>query len=117
MDAGAALQLSPSSFADARAALRELLDELFEMDASDLILSRGAPPTMRIDGKLLAQGDIALTAGDIQALALELLLPQQWRTYEELKQVDFSFKWGSTGRIRGNMFQQRGSAAIALRAI
>jgi twitching motility protein PilT len=97
--------------------VRELLDALFDRGASDVILSAGAPPMLRIDGDLVRYRDVTLSSEDTDSLARELLAPQQRITLSELNAVDFSFEWGQRGRVRGNAFRQRGSVAVALRAI
>jgi twitching motility protein PilT len=97
--------------------ITELLDALFAREASDVIFSVGAPPTMRIDGELVPVNDQLLTAADTDAMAKELLGPQQRLVFTDQNTVDFSFQWGEHGRVRGNAFRQRGSVAIALRAI
>ena len=95
----------------------QLLDALFERGASDVIISVGAPPTFRIDGQLVPFNDELLTPADTETLVRDLLAPQQRMVLAEHNAVDFSFQWGSRGRVRGNAFRQRGSLAVALRAI
>jgi twitching motility protein PilT len=97
--------------------IRELLDALFDRGASDVIISAGAPPMLRIDGSLARYNDEELRPEETDALARELLAPQQRITLSEQNAVDFSFEWGDRGRVRGNAFRQRGTVAIALRAI
>ena len=53
--------------------VRELLDALFDRDASDVIISAGAPPMLRIDGSLVRFGDNALRPEDTDSLARDLL--------------------------------------------
>jgi twitching motility protein PilT len=96
--------------------VRDLLDSLFAREASDLILSAGAAPAFRVDGNLVSSGQ-ALSPEDTERLIRELLAPQQRVAFSEQNSVDFSFQWGDRGRIRGNAFRQRGSVAVALRAI
>jgi len=95
----------------------ELLDALFQRGGSDLVLSAGAPPSLRIDGRLVRYNEERLTPPDTDALVRELLAPQQRLTFAEQNSVDFSFEWGSHGRIRGNAFRQWGTVAVSLRAI
>ncbi|MGH7722309.1 MAG: type IV pilus twitching motility protein PilT [Candidatus Dormibacteria bacterium] len=97
--------------------IRDLLDSLFEREASDLILSAGAAPAFRVDGHLVPDSDHHLSGEDTDRLIRELLAPQQRIAFAEHHTVDFSFQWGERGRIRGNAFRQRGSVAVALRAI
>jgi twitching motility protein PilT len=102
---------------DVSVSLRELLDTLFERGGSDVILSAGAPPALRVDGDLEPYGDVKLTPEDTDRLSRELLAPQQRITFADQNQVDFSFQWGEHGRVRGNAFRQRGAISVALRAI
>ena len=97
--------------------VRVLLDALFDRGASDVIISAGAPPMLRIDGVLVRYNDNPLRPEDTDSLARDLLAPQQRITFSEHNAVDFSFEWGERGRVRGNAFRQRGTVAIALRAI
>jgi len=94
-----------------------LLDALFREHASDLILSAGAPPTLRIDGCLVGLDMAALSGEDTDRLARELLGAPQRLAFADRQSVDFSFEWKKHGRVRGNAFRQRGTVAIALRAI
>jgi twitching motility protein PilT len=95
----------------------ELLDTLFDRGASDVLLSVGAPPTLRVDGGLVPLGQEHLTPSETETLVRDLLSPQQRLVFAEHNAVDFAFQWGDSGRIRGNAFRQRGSVAVALRAI
>jgi twitching motility protein PilT len=97
--------------------MAQLLDALFARGASDVILSADAPPTLRIDGQLVPFDDQPLAPADTDMMVRELLSPQQRLVFTEQNSVDFSFQWGDEGRVRGNAFRQRGSVAVALRAI
>src|SRR5437660_114611 len=97
--------------------LTPLLDALFEEGASDLVISAGAPPALRVDGELRRAGDRAFDADQTARLVDELLTEPLRATFREHGAVDFSFDWGALGRVRGNAFRQRGSVAMALRAI
>jgi twitching motility protein PilT len=95
----------------------QLLDAMFDRDASDVIVSVGAPPTFRIDGQLLPYSDELLLPTETETLVRDLLSPQQRMFLADRNAVDFSFQWGERGRVRGNAFRQRGSVSLALRAI
>ena len=97
--------------------LASLLDALFEQGASDLVLSVGAPPALRVDGRLQPTIGPPLQPADAERLVDELLTDQLRNTFRSAGSVDFSFDWGTLGRVRGNAFRQRGSVALALRAI
>jgi twitching motility protein PilT len=95
-----------------------LLDALFEKEASDLIVKVGSPPALRLDGQLHALSSWeAMTAEQTHSLSDELLSPDHRAQLESGGTVDFSFEWKDQGRVRGNAFRQRGTIAIALRAI
>ena len=95
-----------------------LLNALWVAKGTDLMLTAGLPPMIRVDGTLApVAGEGTLTADDTDALLAEVLTPNQqdaWRTEHE---YDFSFSWREHARIRGNAFTQRGLTAVALRMI
>jgi len=91
---------------------------LWDQQGSDLLLSGGSPPRIRVNGRLLPlEGMAPLTGADIDALARPLLNAEQEATFEEQMDVDFSFSWADTARLRGSMFTQRGETSLALRII
>jgi twitching motility protein PilT len=91
---------------------------LWEQKGSDLLLSGGSPPRIRVNGRLLPiEGVPAMTGAEIDAIARPLLKPEQEQTFEEQLDVDFSFSWEDKARLRGSMFTQRGETSLALRII
>ncbi|MET0524093.1 MAG: type IV pilus twitching motility protein PilT [Nocardioides sp.] len=95
-----------------------LLAELWRVGGTDLLLSVGLPPMLRVDGSLTpAPGADRLTAEDTDALVAEVLTPEQARAWGASHEYDFSFSWRDEARIRGNAFTQRGLTAVALRMI
>jgi twitching motility protein PilT len=95
-----------------------LLAVLWEGGGTDLLLSVGLPPMLRVDGALSpAPGAEALTVQDTNALLAEVLSPEQAEAWDENHEYDFSFSWRDDARIRGNAFTQRGLTAVALRMI
>jgi twitching motility protein PilT len=94
-----------------------LLDALFDQGATDLLLSVGAPPSLRIDGRLTPAMSRSLTAPQTEELVQQLVADGARHTLEDQGAVDFSFQWTERGRVRGNAFKQRSTYAIALRAI
>jgi twitching motility protein PilT len=97
--------------------IEPLLDALFDQGASDLILSADAAPALRIDGHLVAATSRPLSAVQTRQLVEQLLSEEHRHTLDDKGSVDFSFQWTDRGRIRGNAFRQRGTVAVALRAI
>ena len=98
-------------------AVEAYLHVLIEQGASDLILSAGAPPTMRKDGRLVPIAREALRAEQTERLTRELLSAERWTMFQERGDIDFSFNWQGRARFRINAFRQRGSVGMALRLI
>jgi twitching motility protein PilT len=95
-----------------------LLASLWQAGGTDLLLTVGMPPMLRVDGSLVpAPGTLELTAADTEALLTEVLTPAQLGAWETSQEYDFSFSWRDDARIRGNAFTQRGLTAVALRMI
>src|SRR5690349_7754093 len=95
-----------------------LLAALRDAGGTDLLLSVGLPPMLRVDGTLRpAPGAAVLAAADTDALLAEVLTPEQARAWDASREYDFSFSWRDEARIRGNAFTQRGLTAVALRMI
>ena len=97
--------------------IQELLKIAVERKASDLHLTVGRPPQLRIHGFLsLLPGDI-LTETDTQELAYQILTPEQVVRFEQAKELDTSYGIKGLSRFRVNLFRQRGSVAVAIRMI
>jgi twitching motility protein PilT len=95
-----------------------MLDQLWQLKGTDLLLTVGMPPQLRIDGSLRpVNGDAKLTPADTEALLEEIITPEQKARWMELYEYDFSFSWREHARIRGNAFTQRGTTSVALRMI
>jgi twitching motility protein PilT len=93
------------------------LQILLEQTASDLILTAGAPPTMRKDGALAPIGPDSLRPDQIEQMAREVLSPERWARFQSQGDLDLSFNWKDQARFRINAFKQRGSVGLALRLI
>ncbi len=98
--------------------LRELLEHMVKMGASDLHLTVGAPPVVRVDGRLQRlSGQDLLTSEQIKKLAYSMLNEKQKLKFEQNSELDFSFGIEQMSRFRCNMFMQRGNVAVAIRQI
>jgi twitching motility protein PilT len=93
------------------------LGVLHEKGGTDLLLTAGSPPLVRIDGELVPFNQPPLQPDDTERIVHAILGPETWHTFTEDREVDFSFDWRSVARFRGNAFPQRGAAALALRMI
>jgi twitching motility protein PilT len=97
--------------------LPELLDRTVSLGGSDLHLAVGAPPRIRVDGRLRALDLPALTASAIAPLACSMLTAEQIRRFEESGDLDCAFDLAGGGRVRCNLFTQRGAAGAVFRLI
>jgi twitching motility protein PilT len=97
--------------------LQQLLKKMIEKRASDIHITTGSPPMLRIDGKLVEFGSTPLTASDTKSLCYSVLADAQRHRFEEESELDFSFGIKGLSRFRGNVFVQRGAVAGAFRAI
>jgi len=85
--------------------------------ASDLILSAGAPPVLRVNGQLMrAKGD-ALTPEDTKKMIYSAMNAEQKKAFEERKELDFSLAVGRKHRFRVNVYYQKESVTAAFRPI
>ena len=91
---------------------------LWEQGGTDLCLSAGSPPRLRVDGRLRPiEGEQALDGDAVAKIVGSLLDAELMDTLADRKDVDFAFSWGDHARLRGNAFTQRGEMALALRMI
>src|SRR3954454_9840953 len=96
-----------------------LLEALWDLGATDLILTAGAPPLMRLNGDLQPfNGDKPLTSEDTESMLASILSGQGREPFTDTsRELDFSFTWQEKARIRGNAYRQRGNVGVALRLI
>jgi twitching motility protein PilT len=97
--------------------IADLLRAMLEVGASDLHLTAGVPPVMRIHGELKRIQGNALTGDDSRALAYAIMTDSQKHKFEEHNELDFSFGLKGLARFRGNVFIQRGNVAAVFRVI
>ncbi len=99
------------------ATLYELLKMMIEKNASDLHITTGSPPRLRIDGKLVSIEHTSLNPADTKALCYSILTEAQKHKFEENSELDLSFGVKGLSRFRANVFMQRGAVAGAFRTI
>jgi twitching motility protein PilT len=97
--------------------IEQYLTVLALHNATDLHLTAGAPPLLRIDGRLTPLDEPALDGAHVEALVLGLLDGELRDRFHREKELDFSFSWREQIRFRANVFRQQGTVALALRAI
>ncbi|MDX1535474.1 MAG: type IV pilus twitching motility protein PilT [Candidatus Spechtbacterales bacterium] len=98
--------------------LFNLLETVARQGASDLHLSAGRAPTLRLDGDLVPLKDAKiLTADDTKEIASVMLNEDQQKTLQERKSVDISYAYKNIARFRVNIYYQFETISIALRFI
>lgn len=96
--------------------LSELLEKTFNENASDLHLTVGTAPILRINGKLTTFGNYKLNSSDTETYAKELL-GDLFDEYDKNGEMDTSISVPRVGRFRVNVYKQRGSHAAAIRSV
>jgi twitching motility protein PilT len=100
------------------ATLPDLLKQAVEMQGSDLHLSIGSPPQVRVHGELEKMTPHAeLTPTETKSLTYSVLTDAQKKRFEETKELDFSFGIRGLARFRCNMFNQKGAVGAVYRQI
>ncbi|MBD3234305.1 MAG: PilT/PilU family type 4a pilus ATPase [candidate division Zixibacteria bacterium] len=97
--------------------LQELLKLMVDKKASDLHISVGTPPQLRIDGKLVKLDSDRLTPEETRRLAYSIMNDKQKLLFERQSELDLSFGIENLSRFRSNIFMQRGNVAMAIRQI
>src|SRR5215472_1483581 len=97
--------------------LHQLLKAMVEKGASDLHITTGSPPQLRIDGSLVPLKTAPLTPVETKQLCYSILADAQKHKFEEENELDLSFGVKDLARFRANVFMQRGSVAAAFRTI
>ena len=97
--------------------LHELLKIMMDRKASDLHVTTGSPPQIRIDGELVPLDIPPLTPVETKQMCYSILTDAQKHKFEEENELDLSFGVKSLSRFRANIFMQRGAVAAAFRAI
>src|SRR3954465_1235852 len=98
--------------------LRILLEEVIERGASDLHITAGERPMLRVDGDMTRSNiEFVLQPKDTLQLAYSVLTENQKKRFETEDELDFSFGIQNLARFRGNCFKQRGCVSMVIRMI
>jgi twitching motility protein PilT len=99
--------------------LRALLEELVQRGGSDLHLTTGQQPMVRVDGSITQARSVTheLDAKDTLNMAYSILTENQKKRFETEDELDFSFGIQNLSRFRGNVFKQRGCVTVVIRVI
>ena len=97
--------------------ITDILRIAAEKGASDVILTVGMPPQFKIHGVYGGQDFTELSATDTRKLMYSMMNEKQQRTFEEKRELDFSFALGEKARFRVNTFMQKGNVGGVMRLI
>jgi twitching motility protein PilT len=101
--------------------MREKIDAILiaaiEYKASDVHLTVGVPPVLRINGDLKRYGTDMLLPADTEAMAKAIIPENMWNLFKEKGELDFSYGVPGSSRFRVNSYHQRKSVSIALRVV
>lgn len=97
--------------------IEELVQTLVERAGSDLHISAGAPPMIRVDGRLVAVRQETLDHEATQKLIYSIMDNEQILKFERERELDMAFGISGLGRFRTNVFCQRGSVGAVLRVV
>jgi len=97
--------------------IHQLLKTMVEQGASDLHITTGTPPQVRIDGRMLPLKMPPMSSTETKQIIYSVLTDQQKRKFEEENELDLSFGVKGLARFRSNVFVQRGAVAGVFRRI
>jgi twitching motility protein PilT len=97
--------------------IRGVLEKMIALRASDLHLKAGTPPVVRVDGVLYALEEPAPSVQELREVCNQLLSEEQRLYFSTHHEIDFAFGVSGLARFRANIFQQRGTPAVALRHV
>jgi twitching motility protein PilT len=97
--------------------IQQMLKHMVELGASDLHITTGTPPQIRVNGKMAPMKMRSLLPSDTKNICYSILTEIQKRKFEEVNELDFSFGVKGLARFRGNIFVQRGALAGVFRLI
>jgi twitching motility protein PilT len=118
LDQGAPPETAPAEVDPYLTYLERMLTTLVESKGSDLHLTVGSPPMIRVNGELQPLPDYGkLNPSDTALLAHSAVSPEQWETFQRHKELDFAYSIKGVSRFRGNFYAQRNSYGAVFRAI
>ncbi|PMQ02458.1 MAG: type IV pili twitching motility protein PilT [Dictyoglomus sp. NZ13-RE01] len=98
--------------------LERILQRALDLKASDIHLKVGAPPALRVLGDItFLEDEYPITTEELKTMIFPFIKPQFIKVFEENGELDFAFEMERKVRLRGNLYLQRGTLALALRII
>ncbi|TCJ17196.1 PilT/PilU family type 4a pilus ATPase [Parasulfuritortus cantonensis] len=93
------------------------LRTMVERKASDLFLTAGFPPALKVDGKVVPLSEVKLTPAETQSLAKSVMTEKQWNGFLNNKEANFAIFDDAIGRFRVSAFMQQSRVGIVFRTI
>src|SRR4030066_1225582 len=102
---------------NAEKTVHDLLRLMLAKNASDLFLTAGFPPAIKVDGKITPVSNQTLTPAHTSELARSMMNDRQWKDFEATNESNFAISPPEIGRVRVNVFVQRGRVGVGVRAL
>lgn len=93
------------------------LRQMLVRKASDLFLTAGSPPALKVDGRIVPLASPSLSPADTQGLAKSVMTDKQWNGFVNTKEANFAIYDPDIGRFRVSAFMQQGRVGIVFRTI
>lgn len=97
--------------------IEHLLRSGFELKASDIHITVGIPPVMRINGDLRRYGSDSITPDETEGMARAIIPEKSWEHFKARGELDFSYGIPGISRFRVNAYHQRGCVSLAIRIV
>ncbi len=96
---------------------KRLLELMIQQKASDLFITAGRPPTIKVDGKLIEVSKTMLNNDQSRAIVMSVMTQRQKDEFDNTKECQFAIAFTKLGRFRVSAFTQRDAAGMVLRRI
>src|SRR4051812_33865848 len=96
---------------------KRLIELMLRDGISDILFKPGSCPLIRVNGQLVQTNMAPLTAAQTEEMARHLLSPQQQKDFAERLEMDAACTLDGVSRFRVNLYRQKGTVAVALRAV
>lgn len=97
--------------------IEHLLRSGFELKASDIHITVGIPPVMRINGDLRRYGTDSITPDEVEEMAKAIIPENSWNVFKSKGELDFSYGIPGISRFRVNAYHQRCCVSLAVRIV
>ncbi len=110
-------EMAGSDNFDMKPDIDTLLKQLIKYNASDILLSAGLPPCLKVNNEVQRLPLPSMTPSDVELLARGMMTDEQWKDFSHNSGIDFGLLRHEIGRFRVNIYRQRSSVSISIRGI